>query len=86
MTSLNAHRTETDRLLARTTEAIQGDASYFNGPARSEHRHATDTRTMVAGIAAVAHNYVINIRLVDPIAIGQGVEHLSQYLLGMDVM
>ena len=86
MTRLDTHRTKTDRLLTRATKTIQSYAGYFNRPARSENCHTTDTCTVVAGITAVAHNDVVNIRLVDPIAIGQSIEHLSQHLLGMDVM
>ena len=85
MTGSHAHRCEGDRLLAGTTEAVQGDAGNRDRPTGIEHGHPSDVVGMVAGVRAVATHDVVDVGRVEPDAVTQAVQHLSEDVLRVQV-
>jgi hypothetical protein len=86
MSGLNTHGCPCDGLLARTTKAVNGDARSSDWPAGGQHGHTTDTRAVITDAVAIANDDVINIRRVEADAFLQGVQHLSEQLLWMNVV
>ena len=86
MPGLDAHRGERHRLLAGAAEAVERDARRLHRPAGGQHRHPADAHPLVTSRVAVADDDVVDVVRVEPDPIAQGVEHLRQQLLGVDVV
>ena len=86
MAGLHAHGSPGDGLLARTTEAVNGDARCSDWPTCCQHGHTTNTSAVIADAVAIANDDVINIGCVKADALLQSVQHLSEQLLWMDVV
>ena len=77
---------EVDRLLARTTEAIERDTGRLCRPARVERRHPRDVHRVVAAAGAATHHDIVDRRGVESVATLQLVEHLGEDPLRMHVV
>ena len=77
---------EVDGLLARAAEAVEGDAGGVERPAGVERGHAGDVHRVVAAAGAAAHHDVVDVGGVEAVAVLQGVEHLGEDPLRVDVV
>ena len=82
----NAHGCEVHCLLARATEAVQGDARGFNGPASIKCGHTCDIHGVITAAGTTTHDNVIDFCGVKTHAVTKAIEDLGKDALGVHVV
>ena len=82
----NTHGCEVDCLLARSTEAVQGHARGFNGPASIESRHTCDVHGVITAAGTTTHDDVIDFSGVKTHAVTKAIENLREDALWVHVV